>query len=52
MTGIAFGWIAPTSAFGSVVKNAKMSAVTSPSFAFRTEVQRAQIPAKQASGLL
>jgi hypothetical protein len=49
-TGIAFGWIAPTSLFGSVVRNAKMSFVVSPSFSFRTEVQRVQIPAKKASG--
>jgi hypothetical protein len=26
-TGIAFGWIAPTSLFGSVVRNAKVSFV-------------------------
>src|ERR1700732_339846 len=39
-TGIAFGWIAPTSLFGSVVRKAKMSFVVSPSFTFRTEVQR------------
>src|SRR3984885_3166170 len=50
MTGIAFGWIAPTSAFGSVVKNANMSFVVSPSFTFRTDVQLVQMPAKQARG--
>src|ERR1700720_4210597 len=49
-TGIAFGWIAPTSLFGLVVRNAKMSFVVSPSFTFRTEVQRAQMPAKKANG--
>src|SRR6202790_907293 len=49
-TGIAFGWIAPTSLFGSVVRNAKMSFVVSPSFTFRTEVQRVQMPAKKANG--
>src|ERR1700692_612300 len=27
ITGIAFGWMEPTSAFGSVVRNAKMSLV-------------------------
>src|ERR1700736_3663726 len=49
-TGIAFGWIARTSLFGSVVRNAKMSFVVSPSFTFRTEVQRVQMPAKKANG--
>src|SRR4030088_3055082 len=49
-TGIAFGWIAATSLFGSVVRNAKMSFVVSPSFTFRTEVQRVQMPAKNANG--
>src|SRR5208337_264882 len=49
-TGIAFGWIAPTSLFGSVVRNAKISFVVSPSFTFRTEVQRVQMPAKKANG--
>src|ERR1700732_4455493 len=48
-TGI-FGWIAATSLFGSVVRNAKMSFVVSPSFTFRTEVQRVQMPAKKANG--
>jgi len=47
-TGIAFGWIAPTSLFGSVVRNAKISFVVSPSFTFRTDVQRVQTPAKKA----
>src|ERR1700692_4853163 len=42
--------MAPTSAFGSVVKNAYRSLVDSPSFTFRTDVQLVQIPAKQASG--
>src|SRR5258705_11244250 len=50
ITGIAFGWMAPTSAFGSVVRNAKMSLVVSPSFTFRTDVQLVQMPAKQARG--
>src|ERR1700730_13275598 len=49
-TGIACGWIAATSLFGSVVRNAKMSFVVSPSFTFRTEVQRVQMPAKKANG--
>src|SRR3984893_17205945 len=49
-TGIAFGWIAATSLIGSVVRNAKMSFVVSPSFTFRTEVQRVQMPAKKANG--
>ena len=35
MTGIALAWMAPTTPFGSVVKNAKMSFVVSPSFTFR-----------------
>jgi hypothetical protein len=39
ITGIAFGWIAPTSAFGSVVRNAYRSLVVSPSLTFRTDVQ-------------
>src|SRR5690242_5924615 len=34
--GIAFGWMAPTSALGAVVRNAKMSLVVSPSLTFRT----------------
>ena len=42
--------IVPTSAFGSVVRNAKMSLVVSPSLALRTDVQLVQIPAKQARG--
>src|SRR6202035_5834982 len=42
--------MAPTSAFGSVVRNAKMSLVVSPSFTFRTDVQLVQMPAKQARG--
>ena len=50
ITGIAFGWMAPTSAFGSVVRNAKRSLVVSPSLTFRTDVQLVQMPAKQASG--
>ena len=48
ITGIAFGWMAPISAFGSVVRNAKMSLVVSPSLTFRTDVQLDQMPAKQA----
>jgi len=50
ITGIAFGCMAPTSAFGSVVRNAKMSLVVSPSLTFRTDVQLVQMPAKQARG--
>src|ERR1700709_864231 len=42
--------MAPTSAFGSVVRNAKRSLVVSPSLTFRTDVQLVQIPAKQARG--
>src|SRR5205807_2774144 len=52
MTGIALGCTRPTSAFGSQVRNAKMSEVTSPSFALRTLVQFVQSPAKQVSGRL
>src|ERR1700722_15135574 len=40
----------PTSAFGSVVRNAKMSLVVSPSLTFRTDVQLVQMPAKQVRG--
>src|SRR5271166_2599350 len=36
--------------FGSVVRKANRSFVVSPSLTFRTEVQRVQIPAKNASG--
>lgn len=36
MTGMALGCIEQTSAFGSVVRNAKRSLVVSPSFTFRT----------------
>src|ERR1700730_10812119 len=50
ITGIAFGWMAPTSAFGSVVRDANMSLVVSPSLTFRTDVQFVQMPAKQARG--
>src|SRR3546814_13313601 len=50
MTGIAFGWISPTSRLGSVVMNPNRSHVTSPSFSFRTDVHVVQIPAKKASG--
>src|ERR1700694_2835750 len=50
ITGIAFGWMAPTSAFGSVVRKAKMSLVVSPSLTLRTDVQLVQMPAKQARG--
>src|ERR1700730_17631391 len=42
--------MAPTSAFGSVVRNAYRSLVVSPSFTFRTEVQLVQMPAKHAMG--
>jgi hypothetical protein len=52
ITGIALGWIAPTSAFGSVVRNAKMSFVVSPSLTFRTDVQLAHMPAKASRGRL
>src|SRR4051812_14310186 len=44
--------MAPTSRFGSVVRKAKRSLVVSPSLTFRTELQRVQIPAKQANGRL
>jgi hypothetical protein len=47
---MAFGWMARTSAFGSVVRKAKMSLVVSPSLTFRTDVQLVQMPAKQARG--
>ena len=45
---MAFGWMAPASTFGSVVRKAERS--VSPSSAFRTDVQFVQMPAKQASG--
>jgi hypothetical protein len=44
--GIAFSWIAPTSAFGLIVRNARMSFVVSPSRTFRTDVQRVQMLAR------
>ena len=50
ITGIALGWMAPTSAFGSVVRKAKRSLVVSPSYTFLTDVQLVQMPAKQPSG--
>jgi len=50
ITGIAFGCTRPTSAFGSVVRKAKMSVLTSPSFAFRTLIHFVQSPAKHNSG--
>ncbi len=49
---MAFGWIASTSAFGLIVRKAKMSFVVSPSRTFRTEVHCVHIPAKHASGRL
>src|SRR3954470_19770507 len=52
ITGIAFGWMAPTSAFGSVVRKAKRSFVVSPSRTFRTDVQFVHVPAKHTSGRL
>src|SRR5207237_8646676 len=36
ITGIALGWMAPTSALGSVVRKAKRSLLVSPSLTFRT----------------
>src|ERR1700752_3964023 len=42
--------MAPTSAFGSVVRNAYRSLVVSPSLTFRTDVQLVQMPAKHARG--
>jgi hypothetical protein len=51
ITGIAFGWMTSTSAFGSVVRNAKMSLVVSP-LTFLTDVQLVQMAAKQARGRL
>src|SRR5260370_14450221 len=50
ITGIALGCTFPTSAFGSHVRNAKMSAVISPSLTFRTLVQLVQRPAKHSTG--
>src|SRR5450631_3492789 len=49
---MAFGWIGATTAFGSVVRKAKRAFVVSPSLTFRTDVQRVQTPAKNASGRL
>lgn len=49
---MALGWIAFTSAFGSVVRKAKRSFVVGPSLTLRTDVQRVQRPAKNASGRL
>src|SRR6201981_878362 len=42
--------MAPTAAFGSVVRNAKRALVVSPPLTLRTDVQLVQMPAKQASG--
>src|SRR5258706_16012147 len=50
MTGMALGWITPTSLLGSVVRNPKRSFVVLPSLTFRTEVQLVQSPAKKARG--
>src|SRR5690606_3350418 len=50
ITGIAFGWIGFTTAFGSVVRNAKISTSTGPSFFFLTPFQLVHIPAKANSG--
>jgi hypothetical protein len=52
ITGVALEWIAPTSEFGSVVRNVKRSLVVSPSFTFRAGVQLVQMPAMQARGRL
>ena len=52
IAGIALGGIAPTSRFGSVVRNANSSHATSPSATFRVHVQPVQMPAKKASGRL
>jgi hypothetical protein len=52
MTGIALGCVGKTSAFGVVVRKAKISFVVSPSLTFRTEVHDVQMPAKNASGRL
>jgi hypothetical protein len=41
MTGMALGWMALTSAFGSVVKKANRSLVVSPSLTLRTDVPQA-----------
>ena len=46
---MALGWIGATTGFGSVERNANMSFVVSPSLTFRTDVQRVQIPVKNAS---
>ncbi len=47
---MAFGWIAATSLFGSVVRKANRSLVDSPSFTFRTDFHcGVQILAKKAS---
>src|SRR5258706_10790362 len=50
MTGMALGWITPTSLLGSVVRNPKRSFVVSPSLTFLTDVQFVQSPAKKARG--
>ena len=52
VTGIAFGWNAPPSAVGSVVRNPSRSFVVSPSLTFLTEVHGVEIPAKTARGLV
>ena len=40
MTGIAFGWIGATTAFGCLVRKAKRSFSVSPSLTLRTDFQR------------
>lgn len=52
ITGMALGCTRFTSAFGSQVRKPKTSAVTSPSFALRTEVQFVQMPPNPSSGRL
>ncbi len=47
---MAFGWIVPTSLFGSVVRNANRSFVVSPSLTLRTDFHcGVQMPAKGGS---
>ena len=51
ITGIAFGCMGATTAFGAAVRKPYRSFKVSPSFSFLTDVQRVQMPAKNPTGL-
>jgi hypothetical protein len=54
MTGIAFGWIGSTTAFGDVVRKSQTKGGPGIGFDFvpRSPLNSAQMPAKQKSGRL